>query len=166
MPYRLTETNVDCRLVIKRKELEIRDGQGRLFTEYRYHFVLTNIPMREMGTARAVLFCYGRCNQENAIEQAKNGLGGLRMPTGDLLSNGAFMLCAQITWNLRAWLSLVALPRATGRWEWKAFRHAFVYVSARVVETGRQLHVRLTRSHRWRAQMLQAHDRVRQLAFT
>lgn len=166
VPYRLSKTKVDCRLIIKRKELEIRDRQGELFTDYRYHFVLTNIPKREMSTSKVVLFCYARCDQENAIEQAKNGLGGLRMPTGQLLSNGAFMLCAQIAWNLRAWLSLTALPAATRRWEWKAFRHAFVYVAARVVETGRRLCVRLSRSHRWRTELFRAHERVRQLAFT
>ena len=162
--YRLTDTEVDCRLVIKRKKLEVRDKQGQLFTEYRYQYVLTNIPASEMDTAEVVRFAYKRCHQENAIEQLKNGLGGLRMPTGELLANGVFMLAAQIAWNLRAWLSLLALPESTLRWEWKWFRHAFVYVGARVVEHAGRVVVRLTRSHRWLSEILRAHDRLRRLA--
>ena len=162
--YRLTRSKVDCRLVIKRKKLEVRDGQGRLFTEYRYQYVLTNIPRAEMNTAEVVRFAYKRCHQENAIEQLKNGLQGLRMPTGELRANGAYMLAAQIAWNLRAWLSLLALPEQTLRWEWKWFRHAFVYVAARVVEHAGRVVVRLSRSHRWLAELLAAHDRLRSLA--
>lgn len=162
--YRLTNTEVDCRLVVKRKRLEVRDRQGQLFTEYRYQYVLSNIPASEMGAAEVVRFAYKRCHQENAIEQLKNGLGGLRMPTGELLANGVFMLAAQIAWNLRAWLSLLALPEATLRWEWKWFRHAFVHVGARVVEHAGRVVVRLTRSHRWLAEILGAQDRLRRLA--
>jgi len=33
------------------------------------------------------------------IEQAKNGLGAMRMPTGELLANGAFLLAAEIAWR-------------------------------------------------------------------
>jgi hypothetical protein len=161
--YRLTHTEVDCRLVIKRKKLEVRDRQGRLFTEYRYQYVLSNIAAAEMDTAEVVRFAYKRCHQENAIEQLKNGLGGLRMPTGELRANGVFMLAAQITWNLRAWLSLLALPEATLRWEWKWFRQAFVYVGARVVEHSGRVVVRLTRSHRWLTEILKAHERLRRL---
>ena len=150
--------------MIKRKKLEVRDKQGQLFTEYRYQYVLTNIPASEMDTAEVVRFAYKRCHQENAIEQLKNGLGGLRMPTGELLANGVFMLAAQIAWNLRAWLSLLALPESTLRWEWKWFRHAFVYVGARVVEHAGRVVVRLTRSHRWLSEILRAHDRLRRLA--
>ena len=34
----------------------------------------------------------GRCNQENVIEQLKNGVNAMRMPVDDLLSNWAYMV--------------------------------------------------------------------------
>jgi hypothetical protein len=153
------------RLVIRRQKLRIRDRQGELFTDYRYRFVLTDIPKSEKDAAAVTRFYYQRCDQENAIEQAKNGLHGFRMPTGTLLANGAFLLAAQVAWCLKSWLSLVALPAETLRWEWKRFRHAFVYVAARVVTLARDVVVRVHDSHRWCDVMLRAHERLRAHAF-
>ncbi len=39
---------------------------------------------------------HGRCDQENIIEQLKNGVHALRMPVGDLVSNGAYMVMASL----------------------------------------------------------------------
>ena len=152
-------------MVIKRQLIEERNGQGQLFRRYEYRFILSNIPKAEMTPAEVVRFAYGRCDQENAIEQAKNGLNGFRMPTGSLLANGAFLMCAQIAWCLRVWLSLIALPTDTLRWEWKRFRHAFVYIAAKVVKIAREVVVRLSASHRWAAQFIRATDRLRRMPF-
>ena len=84
----------------------------------------------------------------------------MRMPTGGLLSNAAFLTCARLAHNLKAWLAQLALPRETMRWEWKRFRHAFVYVAARVIRQSRQIHVRLARSHRMVPTILVAHARL------
>ena len=34
-----------------------------------------------------MFFCNDRCNQENLIEQLKNGLNAMRMPVGDLVED-------------------------------------------------------------------------------
>ena len=44
----------------------------------------------------------GRCDQENVIEQLKNGVNAMRMPVNDLLSNWAYMVMAALAWNLKA----------------------------------------------------------------
>lgn len=165
VPYSLTKCEGTFRLVIKRQLIEERDGQGALFHRYEYRFILSNIPEGEMTAAEVVRFAYGRCDQENAIEQAKNGLNGFRMPTGGLLANGAFLMAAQIAWCLRAWLSLIALPAETLRWEWKRFRHAFVYIAAKVVRIAREAIVRLSASHRWAAPFIRATDKLRRMPF-
>ena len=54
------------------------------------------------------------CNQENLIEQLKNGVHELRMPVSPRVSNGAYMGMASLAWTLKAWLALL-LPE-TGRW--------------------------------------------------
>jgi len=165
VPYSMTQCEGTFRLVIKRQLIEERDGQGVLFHRYEYRFILSNISPREMAAAEVVRFAYGRCDQENAIEQAKNGLNGFRMPTGSLLANGAFLMCAQIAWCLRAWLSLIALPAETVRWEWKRFRHAFVYIAAKVVRIAREAIVRISASHRWAAQFIRATDTLRRMPY-
>ena len=103
---------------------------------------------------------YQRCDQENLIEQLQQGVAAMRMPTGGLLSNAAFLTCARLAHNLKPWLAQLVLPRETIRWEWKRFRRAFVYFVARVVYTSRQVHVRIASSHRFADTITAAHTRL------
>jgi len=164
-PYSPSWTDQSYRLVIKRKLLEEDDGQGHLFEMYVYQFVITNLSRRQMNPVQIIRFAYGRCDQENMIEQMKNGIAGMKMPTGQLLANDAFLMMAQLAWCLRSWLSLTVLPKETLRWEWKRFRHAFVYVGAKVVKVGRVIGVRFDRAHRWLQQILHAAEQLRALSF-
>ena len=47
-----------------------------------------------------------RCNQENLIEQLKNGVHALHAPVNTLNANGAYMLMASLAWTLKAWFAL------------------------------------------------------------
>ena len=153
------------RVVVKRQEVDVSEGQHYLFTEYRQQFVITNIPRSEMDAAEVICFAYGRCDQENIIEQFKNGIAALRMPTGELLANGAFLMAGQLAWCLRSWLSLLALPTQTLRWEWKWFRQAFVYVGAKITQTGRRCVVYLAEGHRFIEDLLIASQRLQSYTF-
>jgi len=154
------------RVVVKRQLVETRQGQQLLYADYVYRFIITNIPRSEMNTAEVLCFAYGRCDQENIIEQAKHGIAALRMPTGELLANSAFLMAGQLAWCLRAWLSLLALPKETTRWEWKWFRQAFVYVAARITQGGRQAKVYLAGSHRFVEHLVIASQRLQCFTFT
>jgi hypothetical protein len=156
--YRPQRSATTYRLVIRRQRIE-EHHQGELFELWRYRYVLTNLP-RSTSTQEAVDLTYQRCDQENVIEQLQHGIAGMRMPTGGLLSNAAFLTCARLAHNLKAWLAQLALPRETMRWEWKRFRHAFVYVAARILRQSRQIHVRIAASHRTAAALVQAHVRL------
>ena len=153
------------RVIVKCQRVEVSEGQDALFQEYRYRFIITNICKSEMNAGEVIRFANGRCDQENTIEQLKNGISALRMPTGELLANGAFLMCGQLAWCLRSWLSSLALPKETLRWEWSWFRHAFVYVAAKVTQSAREVHVYLTRSHRFIEHMLIASQRLEAFVF-
>ncbi len=116
--------------------------------------MLTNLT--DLAAERIMDLTYRRCDQENLIEQLQTGLAGLRMPTGELLSNAAFLRCARLAHNLKSWLAQLVLPRETVRWEWKRFRHAFVYVAATVIHRARQVWVRLAASHRYHNDLVSA----------
>jgi len=60
-----------------------------------------------------VFWANDRCNQENLIEQLKNGVRAMQMPVDNLLSNWAYMVMASLAWTLMAWFAL-SLPE-TGR---------------------------------------------------
>jgi hypothetical protein len=153
------------RVVVRRRQIDLHEGQDYLFTECRDRFVITDIPRSWMDPAELVCFAYGRCDQENVIEQLKNGIAALGMPTGELLANGAFLMAGQLAWCLRSWLSLLALPRETTGWEWKWFRHAFVYVAAKITQGARQAKVYLAGSHRFVEHLLIASGRLQSFAF-
>ena len=153
------------RVVVKRQRVETSEGQKLLLIEDRYRFVITNIPRSAMDPADVFRFAHGRGDQENAIEQLKNGIAALKMPTGELLANGAFLLAGQLAWCLKTWLSLLALPKETVRWEWKAFRHAFVYVAAQITAHARRAVVRLSPAHRFVEHLLIASQRLHTFVF-
>ena len=56
----------------------------------------------------------GRCNQENLIEQLKNGVCALQAPVDNLVSNWAYMVMGSLAWTVKAWYALI-LPEK-GRW--------------------------------------------------
>ena len=70
-----------------------------LFDEIRYFFYITN--RVDYDPEQIVSLAKGRCNQENVIEQLKNGVNAMRMPVDDLLSNWAYMVMTSLAWNLR-----------------------------------------------------------------
>ena len=124
-----------------------------------------------MTPAEAIVFlANGRCNQENLIEQLKNGAHALHAPVNTLVSNWAYMVMASLAWTLKAWYALV-LPE-TGRWkdkhkaekqtvlrmEFKRFVNAFVQVPCQIVRAGRRIVYRLLAWNPWQHVFLRAVD--------
>jgi len=161
--YRPSWAEREYRVIVRRQTVATSQGQQRLFAKLHYRFVITTV---EDGSPMDVIrFAYGRCAQENTIEQLKNGIAAMKMPTGELRANAAFLMAGQLAWNLRAWLSLLVLPKESLYWEWKRFRHAFVYVAAEVAARARAVLATISASHRFTAQLLAASVRLDRLVF-
>jgi hypothetical protein len=129
------------RMVVVRKNLSVEKGEQVLFDDIRYFFYLTNDTT--LSAAEIVFFANERCDQENVIEQLKNGVNALRMPSDDLVSNWAYMVIAALAWNLKSWYGLMApdqsVGHAIGRMEFKRFLHSFILIPCQIVKTGRRL---------------------------
>ena len=188
--YRPTACTQDYRVVVVRKHLSVEQGQTRLFEDYKYFFYITNdmaeadaITRGRVSSAAAVVhFANERCNQENLIEQLKNGVHALRMPTGDLTSNEAYMVMAALAWTLKAWFALLlpepggaapaGMAAALARWgercrdekravlrmEFKTFLNAFMRVPCQLVRAGRRLVFRLLSWNPWQSVLLRGLD--------
>jgi hypothetical protein len=157
--YRPTKCHKTYRIVVLRKNLSVEQGQQRLFDEICYFFYITND--RTSSAAEIVHLANERCNQENLIEQLKNGVQAMRMPVDNLVSNWAYMVMASLAWTLKAWFALL-LP-TQGRWadkyteekqsvltlEFKRFRHAFIELPCQIIKTGRRIVYRLLSWNRW-----------------
>ena len=151
--YRPKACRQSYRIVVVCKNLTVEKGERWLFDDLRYFFYITND--RATPAEQIVLSANGRCNQENLIEQLKNGARAMAMPVGDLVSNWAYMVMASLAWTLKAWLALV-LPEA-GRWkakhrqqkqsllrmEFKTFLNGLMRVPCQIVRTGRRVIYRL-----------------------
>lgn len=173
--YTPTACKTTYRMVVVRKNISVEQGALKLFDDIRYFFYLTNnwkAPADEI-----VFLANGRCNQENLLEQLKNGVQAMRMPVDNLFSNWAYMVMASLAWTLKAWFALL-LPEG-GRWaaehgheklavlrmEFKTFLNAFMRVPAQVARTGRRIVFRLLSWNPWQHVFLrgvdQLHDRLR-----
>jgi Transposase DDE domain group 1 len=153
--YRPPGSEYTYRLIVRRQVIENREGQQHLFDQYRYRYVITDLP----GPAEAVIDeTYLRCDQENVIEQLGSGLAAWRMPVGEFAGNSAWLEIARLAWNIGKWIALLALPDETVRWEWKRFRAAFVFVAAQVLVRSRQVTIRISASHRWHRTFVAAHQ--------
>ena len=132
-------------MVVVRKNLSIEKGEDVLFDEIRYFFYITNDT--KMTAREIVRFINGRCDHENDIEQLKNGINAMRMPSGDLYSNGAYMVMAALAWNLKAWYGILMPNKKTGtevvRMEFARFLNGFMALPAQVLNQARQIKVRL-----------------------
>lgn len=148
------------RLIVRKQLIDTSDkNQGRLFLEYRYRYVVTNLP-RSWSVEDVIDETYMRCDQENVIEQLGSGLPMWRMPVKEFMGNQAWLEIARLAWNLRSWIAQLALPEETVRWEWKRFRKAFVHVAAQVIKRSRQVWMRFAASHRFVRMLVAAHARL------
>jgi hypothetical protein len=139
------------RLVMVRKNLSVQKGERALFDEVRYFFYLSN--RWDLSVEQIVSLANGRCDQENVIEQLKNGVNAMRMPVNDLVSNWAYMVMAALAWNLKAWYGLLMPDRERGlelvRMEFRRFLHAIILLPVQIIRAGRRILYRLLGYNGW-----------------
>ena len=149
--YQPTKCTRSYRVIVLRKTLAIKEGQLRLWDDIRYFFYITNI--EDLSAPEVVRFCNERCNQENLIEQLKNGLSALRMPVDALESNWAYMVMASLAWTLKAWFALLvrkAEQRDTLlRMEFRRFLNGLIRIPIQIISTGRKILYRILGYNQW-----------------
>ncbi len=157
-------------MVVVWKDLEESDGQGQLFDKRRCFFYITN--NRRLSAEKIVRKANGRCNQENVIEQLKNGVRALTAPVDNLLSNWAYMVMAALAWSLKAWAALLLPERGRHaeerreekqtllRMDFATFRQAMINVPAQIVRTSRRIIYRSLSWNRWQPVFFRLLDRL------
>ncbi len=157
--YQPTACKKTYRMIVIRKNIRVEKGQQWLFDKSPYFFYITND--WESSASEIVFSCNDRCNQENLIEQLKNGVRALRAPVDNLLSNWAYMVMTALAWNLKAW-SALWLPE-NGRWaekhrqekqkvlrmDFRTFVNYFINIPCQIIRSGGQLIYRLLNWNPW-----------------
>lgn len=141
------------RIVVLRKLIEEERGQLSVGTDFRYFFYVTND--RTLTQDQIIAESNGRCDQENLIQQLKDGARALRAPLNTLEANWAYMVIASLAWSVKAWCALL-LPPAPRlrdqhqaeqlrflRMDFRSFVQRIVLVPAQIIRTGRRVIFRL-----------------------
>ena len=165
--YQPTGCQAPYRMVVLRKNISVEKGDQALFDEIRYFFFITNdFEMLQWDVVRE---SNDRCNQENLIEQLKNGARALHAPVNTLNANWAYMVMASLAWTIKAWMAL-SMP-VSPRWrvrherekriwlrmELKRFRDEVLCVPAQILRSGRRVIVRLLSTRAQTATLLRLH---------
>lgn len=165
MTYQPNECEQKYRLVILRKNISVQKGERALFDEVRYFFYVTN--RWDLTVEQIVGLANGRCDQENVIEQLKNGVNAMRMPVNDLVSNWAYMVMAALAWNLKAWYGLLVPDRERGlelvRMEFRRFLHAIILLPVQIIRAGRKIVYRLLGYNGWLKDFFATWQRLQKL---
>jgi hypothetical protein len=157
--WRPTKSNRDYRIVALRKNLSIERGEDVLFDDIRYFFYVTND--WDLSCEQVVREANSRCNQENLIEQLKNGVRALHAPVNTLNANWAYMVMASVAWSIKAWVALM-LPisprwrqrheeeqRRLLRMDFRTFLAAVINVPCQIIKSGRRIIYRLLAWNPW-----------------
>jgi len=154
--YQPVKCDRSYRVIVLRKEIDVEQGQQRLFDEVRYFFYITNAKRSELTARQVIAAANQRSNQENTISQL-TACGALAAPLDNLVSNGAYMAIASLAWTLKCWCGLMIRPtgrkeqraeqeetrRRVIRMEFTTFSNAFMQVPAQIIRTARRLVYRL-----------------------
>jgi hypothetical protein len=169
--YRPVKCKRAYRVVAVWKELDVYQGQKRLFDDARCFFYITNDWKKP---AEEIVFeANGRCNQENLLAQLKGDVRSLTAPVDNLLSNWAYMVMGSLAWSLKAWAALM-LPEE-GRWkeqhreekrtllrmDFTTFRAAIMNVPSQILSTGRRIVSRLLAWNPWQHVFFRLLDQLR-----
>lgn len=169
--YRPVKCRKDYRVVVVWKDIEVYQGQKKLFDDRRCFFYITND--WESPPEQIVFEANHRCNQENLIEQQKNGVHALTAPLDSLSSNWAYMVIASLAWSLKAWSALL-LPVAP-RWrekhvhekqrllrmDFSTYRNAIINIPAQIVRTGRKIVYRFLAWNPWQGVFFRLFDHLK-----
>lgn len=143
--YRPGKCARSYRVIALRKNISRARGEQVLLDEIRYFFYITT--RTDLTAEQVVELANERCDQENVIEQLKNGVNALRVPLYDLVSNWAYMVIAALAWNIKSWFALM-MHRKTDRrdyirMEFRRFLNTVILIPAMIIRRARGVTIRL-----------------------
>jgi hypothetical protein len=169
--YRPVKCKKTYRVIVVWKDIEVSKGQLKLLDDSVCFFYITND--WDSSAEQIVFSANNRCDQENLIEQQKNGVHALTAPLDNLTSNWAYMVIASLAWSLKAWAAL--LVPVHGRWKEKherekrlllrmdfvTFRNAMINIPTQIVRTSRKIIYRFLAWNPWQHVFFRLLDGIR-----
>jgi len=128
------------RMLVKRTPYY--DGAQRVLGEFFYAPVITN---RRGAGSSIIRHHLARGGAENYIEEFKNGIGARTLPSRRFNANWAWLVIAQLAYNLAQWFKLLVLPVREHPQQIKRLRLRWFCVAGRLIRSARRIFVALAR---------------------
>ncbi len=130
------------RMLVKRQPLH--EGNQLVLGGYFYTPVITN----RRGAASSLLkYHLARGGAENYIEEFKNNVSARLLPSQSFMANYAWLVIAQLAYNLGQWFKLLVLPASSHSHQFKKLRLHWFCVAARIIRSARRTKIALARGH-------------------
>lgn len=129
------------RMLVKRQPFY--EGSQLILDRYFYTPVLTN---RRGAAPSLIKHHLARGGSENYIEEFKNNVGARLLPSQQFMANWAWLVIAQLAYNLGQWFKLLVLPSSNHRHQFKKLRLHWFCVAARISRSGRRIKMALARA--------------------
>jgi hypothetical protein len=128
------------RMIVKRTPYY--EGTQRVIGEFFYAPVITN---RRGAGSSIIRHHLARGGAENYIEEFKNGIGARTLPSRRFNANWAWLVIAQLAYNLAQWFKLLVLPAREHHHQLKRLRLRWFCVAGRFIRSARRITVALAR---------------------
>ena len=166
--YRPGKCKRSYKVVALRKNISRSKGEQALLDEVRYFFYITT--HTNLSAEEIVTLANQRCDQETVIGDLKSGVGALRVPLYDLVSNWAYMVIAALAWNLKSWFALMMHRQADRhayiRMEFRRFFKTVILIPAMILHRGRGITVRIIGYTRGLDRLFSAWTTIERLRFS
>jgi hypothetical protein len=127
-----------------------------LFPQYAYYVVATN----RSGDIQTLLdFHNKKGTSERRIGQFSHEFLS-HLPLGKFMANWAYLLAAQLGYNLSMWLRDLVLPPHFRKKHVKRIRRCVGLVAAKVTQGGHQIRLKVSVLHRWWKDLVYAWERI------
>jgi Transposase DDE domain group 1 len=165
--YRPGKCKQAYKVVALRKNISRSKGEEALLEEVRYFFYITTYT--DLSAEEIVALANQRCDQENVIGDLKSGIGALRVPLYDLVSNWAYMVIAALAWNIKSWFAMMMHRQvdrhAYIRMEFRRFLKTVILIPAMILRRARAVTVRIIGYTRGLDRLFSAWTTIERLRF-
>ena len=159
---------LSCRMIVIREE--VKEGQPakkqpKLFElkSHSYQVIVTNI--RQEPPDVIWRWYNGRANIENMIKEAGLGFGLEVSPSHKYAGNMAYLQIGMLAYNLINWFKENVLNQTQQKKMLKWIRRRFFLIAGRLVRSGRNLILKLSRDYPWQEEYRKAEHRLEGLQF-
>ncbi len=135
-------------------------NERELFTNWRYHAIITNID--HLDAVELDAFHRAHARVELAIRDLKGGSGMVHCPSGSFPANAAWLAAAVLAHNTTRWIARIGGLHPADQLTVTATIRTRIYtLAARVVNHARTLKLRLPKDWPWADEFNQALNALR-----